>query len=1025
MSDFRLSCYRLFQKHSLVKYRTFTAEKNYELRVLLVGHGTRMDMLLQEILINGQLLDTDLHVTVLTTNAVRSAKSILTKAPELQRYAAVASEEISLNSQTVTSAYAHINYQNIPKNQENLAKIFSKYESEGYNYIVISTGNDTKNQNYADIVSSVYKTPALIAYIQTKDPKTAILSEHGLTIFPFGFQKAAEQFRKLENIAYNLHYSYSKGMNDRASGEQIRAAFEEPYNYVSNIGVAMHIQEKMECCGIDMSDHAVAAEQFFRLMEDEPYVIERLAALEHRRWIMEKVMKGFKQAESLDMIYSGPGVTTHDGSNKWHVCLVPCDEVSKLNLEHWKYPDKDYKEELDSLDQISLKVHAKCGKIADNNREQIEEFLSVIHNSVERIFGEQEKILLEMHSMELAISQMWQNKRSAIAIYEHNFQCLLKATSSINSSAASYLKQSLLALKDALAPLKEYISFKDYKEQDRLLVKQIPFSLTHKKQPVLLKLLADKEADTLFSTCQLEPDHISIVATVINHNDYLNIKEKICNITRFLKQSYPYIAVRYHVILEKQMFEAHKEKLLAIAPEYIQLHNIEVMEYQNINAVLRKISENIQPDYVDVTGGEPLLMMSVGNLGVPIIVHKSGNMINIMNAPEINYPCPKKVITVKEVFDLSGSVLKEESDSSVLSDLSARYKKFFYISRNVSSWDAFCKYVSGIYKNENKIAIGLPCLNPNDKIVSKNFAVNSEVVPALMPIFNCLKEKEYISDFSISSKHTGQKTFLFKIPGDTAANQLVSKIHECIEHYTPTTSYKVHWNGKAPTILCSDLRIRKMKLPKEKKAEYKQILNELAASNLVIDYIVENSGQNDSAYSFEFASKDVLGVIQNSGKILELYVYYSALLEGKFDDVEMGWHFQHSVSENSADNELDIICTKGISSLFISAKNVAKKKLEDVTEKESQYLKYIIYEISLLARQFGLNAKPVLAMPEVGQFAIDEKTGSYEFSKEVKAAYNRGVYLLGKECFEGDKLAEILDRIVEGREDWCDFLKQK
>ncbi len=33
------------------------------------------------------------------------------------------------------------------------------------------------------------------------------------------------------------------------------------------------------------------------------------------------------------------------------------------------------------------------------------------------------------------------------------------------------------------------------------------------------------------------------------------------------------------------------------------------------------------------------------------------------------------------------------------------------------------------------------------------------------------------------------------------------------------------------------------------------------------------------------------------------------------------------------------------------------------------------------------------------------------------------VLLLGKECFKGDVLGEVLDRIADGREDWCDFLK--
>ena len=177
-----------------------------------------------------------------------------------------------------------------------------------------------------------------------------------------------------------------------------------------------------------------------------------------------------------------------------------------------------------------------------------------------------------MHSLELAISQMWQNKKSALPIYEGNLRTLLDAASSANSSSAFHLQQSLIALNDALAPLKEYISFKDYKDQDRLLIRQIPFALTHKKQPVLIKLLAEKETDSLYSTCQLEPDLAVFVGILSTHNDYLQLKESVTNISSFLAQSYPAIAQEYHVILSQKMAENHSEKLALINDDCIHQH---------------------------------------------------------------------------------------------------------------------------------------------------------------------------------------------------------------------------------------------------------------------------------------------------------------------------------------------------------------------------------------------------------------------------------------------------------------------
>ena len=1013
MSNFRLSCCRLFQQHPLVKYRTSTADGRYELRVLLIGSGSRMDTIFQEILVNGQLLDTDLHITFLTTNAARSANALLSKAPELKNYATISRDNIEVNVPETGASYANIQYRTLSKNSDAIEQIISEENAPQFNYIVISTGKDPVNLAYAKTLTAVSDSDCTISYVQNKKPEEALENAYA-----FGYQKDTEYLAQLEAIAYNLHYSYCKSANDRATNAQIRSAFEEEYNYLSNLEAAMHVQEKLQCCGIDTSDNCLAAEQFAKLIEDDPAIVNRLAALEHRRWMIEKIMKGFTQVSSLDMIYSGPGVTTHDGTNKWHVCLVPCDEVSQLSLVDWKSPAKAHPE-LDPLDQLSLKLHVKCGQIANNNRELVDESLTVIHNSVERIFKGQEYIVSSMRSMELAISQMWQNKRSALPIYEGNLQTLFDAATTANSSPAFYLQQSLSALNDALAPLKEYISFKDYKDQDRLLIRQIPFALTHKKQPVLMKLLAEKETDSLYTTCQLEPDCAAFVGILSTHNDYLKLKETVANITAFLDQTYPAIAQQYHVILARKMSENHAEKLQLINDRCICQHVVEEINYGTVADVLQNIAESVNADYIDITNGNPLLMMCANNADIPLIAHQSGTMINILNAPEVRYPSPKKVITVKEMFDLSGSVLMEESDSSVLSDLSGRYKKFYNTAKNASNWDTFCKHISGFYKNQKKVVVELPILKATDKTVSKTTTLNTDIAISLMPVFDKLAKRGYLSDVIETSNLANQRSISFKIAGDLAGDAVLNKIHQCVSAYTPTTSYKVNFKGQQPVIIGSDLLIKDLNLPKDKKSEYKQILDGLASSNLLIDYVIDYSKQNDPRFSFQFASKDILSVIQNSGKVLEYYIYYSALLDAHFDDVEMGWHFQHSAAEDSADNELDIICTKGISSLFISAKNVTAKKVSD----DASYLKYVIYEISLLADRFGINAKPALAMPEINQFQFNDKTQEWEFSKEVKSAYSRGVYLLGKECFKGDVLGEVLDRIADGRVDWCDFLK--
>ncbi len=1012
MGNFSLSLCRLFQNYPLVKYRTSVSDDRYELNVILIGSGSRMDTILQELLINGQILDTDLKVTAFTPNAARSSKSLTVKAPELIKYVHISCNGTEVNAPADEDVYAWIHYRSISKDNESFLQDISGVRASGSNYVIISTGNDSQNYAYAQMMSALFGKGSVISFVQNRRPAEEINAESD--IFAFGFQKDTAYLEQLESIAYNLHYAYCKSANDRASNSQIRAAFNDPYNYVSNLKAAMHIQVKLACCGIDTSDNHMAAEAFSELMTEDPSIVNRLAALEHRRWMMEKMLNGFTQAESLNMIYCGNGITTHDSAQKWHTCLVPCNETSQLISTDWKDPFNP-REELDPLDRISLRIHAKCGQIAVGNRELIEDTLSVIKNTALRFFKGHKAVLPAVYSMELAISQMWQNKRSALSIYEGNYRTIADTISSVSKPMAAHLMQSLSLLNDALAPLKEFVSFKDYKEQDRLLIRQIPFALTHKKQPVLIRLLSDNNMDSVYTACRLEPDRVIFVDIVASHNDYLKFREHASIISRFLKQSFPDILQKYQVILPEKLADEYSKKIRSVTSQSIKIHTTDRISYQNVSGILYEIARESGADYIDVTKGNPLLIMCAANAGTSVIAQSPGSMTDILNAPEVRYPSPEKAITVKEMFDLSGTVLVKERDASVLSDLSGKYKKIYKASIDASNWDDFCQF---IYVNKQNI-VKFPAVRETDKIVKKSITLNTDTANALLPALLELEKTGYLSGIFVASDLSGQRSISFKIAGDSAGDMVSERIHQCADNYTPSTSYKLGIKEKRYAVIGSDLLVKGLKLPAEKKEEYRDILNTLAANNLLLDYAVDNTNKNDPKFSFQFASRDVLRVFEKGGNALEYYIYYSALLDAHFNDVEMGWKFYHSVEEDSAQNELDIICTKGISSLFISAKTVSKNHVSS----DREYLKYIIYEISLEAERFGINAKAALAMPEVDQFKFNKQKQEWEFSSEVKNAYSRGVYLIGKECFKDDALGEVLDRIADGREDWCDFLK--
>ena len=117
-------------------------------------------------------------------------------------------------------------------------------------------------------------------------------------------------------------------------------------------------------------------------------------------------------------------------------------------------------------------------------------------------------------------------------------------------------------------------------------------------------------------------------------------------------------------------------------------------------------------------------------------------------------------------------------------------------------------------------------------------------------------------------------------------------------------------------------------------------------------YIRCLSGDETNKLSFSYSTHQFKDVMTQSGRILELFVYYKLLETGLFDDVansvEIHWN------NDEAENEIDIIATKGYKVLIIECK--AQKTLV-----QEYYNK-----LSRLDTDYGLNSVPVIVADTLG-----------------------------------------------------------
>ncbi len=127
-----------------------------------------------------------------------------------------------------------------------------------------------------------------------------------------------------------------------------------------------------------------------------------------------------------------------------------------------------------------------------------------------------------------------------------------------------------------------------------------------------------------------------------------------------------------------------------------------------------------------------------------------------------------------------------------------------------------------------------------------------------------------------------------------------------------------------------------------------------------IDFIRDLEIKPEKTVSFRFRDAQIRSWLRDVGSVLELYVYKVCLDTGLFQDVYtsaiVDW--EGSGKQNAVTNELDVMCTRGITPVFISCKTCDVK-----TE--------ALNELAVLRDRFGGNiARAAIVTAEKGGAAM-------------------------------------------------------
>lgn len=139
-----------------------------------------------------------------------------------------------------------------------------------------------------------------------------------------------------------------------------------------------------------------------------------------------------------------------------------------------------------------------------------------------------------------------------------------------------------------------------------------------------------------------------------------------------------------------------------------------------------------------------------------------------------------------------------------------------------------------------------------------------------------------------------------------------------------------------------------------------------------IGFISELEIDRNRGVSFRFKDSQVRSWMRDIGSVLELYVYKACIDAGIFNDVRTSavvyWEGYDSKQENAVSNELDVMCAKGVTPVFISCKTGSVQ-----TE--------ALNELAILRDRFGSNtAKAAIVTAERGGGAMRNRAGELDIA---------------------------------------------
>lgn len=902
-------------------------------------------------------------------------------------------------------------------NEEIVQAFLDRAEEENisYQYIFVALGEDPLNKNIAELFAEKMKKAdqkCTICYISEKKEVKTPKKLEGL-LFPIYIKETITPETidpNLERMAFNAHCMWGKPDNMDLD-EFLEEFRKDKYNYSSSLAFALSVKYKLYSIGIDMKEIDIreAAERFQREVlenrKEEPEKqkkFNKLTALEHRRWALEKLSDGWrppldKNGELMleECVARGKA---KDDLSLTHACLVFSTETSPLSGKeytennHKKWDDPNIDLNLDELDQMSVKLYQLFRKYADEYKrsnpmsgrdmQELEELLSDKETDVVRAFR-QFKFCLKN------ILNGVENYTKQYGYYEKNLIGQLEKVSPVTKEQ---VKDRLGMIKKAFQPVIEANQYRNYKANDEELIEKLPYILTYYFRSGLAMVFDDGrehngKSESIFSNVAsatvLSPKKLYYLYCFDENSDVEWLQNKIGIVLNYLNKRKIRCGVNFGIACmeeignkEKDTLQVSMEQLKKRSKEehwQAYLEDYEILACDNYHMASAELYEYIQRKKPDLYEGGSLMFHSISETGRFIDrICENGTAYfefdwrqkkfhNCRDCSYLYYIEDHSHIRIHDMFalangvDIKVKIPEYEEDYEKLWEIYTgcylKDKKFEY---GVTNWNRLC-ILFKLYEKSKKPLLRVPITKSIERMNSFTYFLPEytfKTVRKLLAKFIEFKIAEKESTLVSYASDTCRLVLKTKESLKPQFDELFSNPQYLLGYYGIDVKEEKIGDVNYASVTYIDLRVRDVNLDPDKigvRGDLYRVLKCLQENNFITGLC--SNPNNPNLVSFDYSSPRIKKVLTSAGEILEIYAYYETLKSGYFDDVACGYEVKwenDAMKKGDVKNELDLVLTKGFRSVMVECKAVQKLEQD------------FYHKLYSIAEHFGVGTEKVI-----------------------------------------------------------------